>query len=398
MAAWMLRRFCNPAMLRLIPAATLAEFLKPFNRYLLSRGVPFNDSLEIDPQHHSLLIGVLLQPDSKTPPELVTALHVVDEMATEEGMNALFESKDQQSLVIRFGENPTALDVAIRFWIEEPRLLEMRHAERTFEKTRTYETFQSTSRTRRKHIASTSSRIAILEQRLDEWFVAHERGSGSTVIPVPSSEHDWFLIRHGGVFQREERHAGRQAETICFRPAKYDIVHFLRASQELRINARSKRESELYQSAFGELLFDNPQQFSGTAKYTLDPLRDLQEDALAPGPTEGIESITLREVHLLYGGEPSEIVIRKSGNLFANWSKCNRHFPESGRILSAKFRIVFSDSQTARMVTIRPPNHIQCTRDSDAIIVEEWLRLRGFILNSAVGDLHEVADAALVRT
>jgi len=42
--------------------------------------------------------------------------------------------------------------------------------------------------------------------------------------------------------------------------------------------------------------------------------------------------------------------------------------------------VKFTDSKTARTVTIRPSNIAQYTRDSDAAVVEDWLTKRGFIL------------------
>jgi hypothetical protein len=54
--------------------------------------------------------------------------------------------------------------------------------------------------------------------------------------------------------------------------------------------------------------------------------------------------------------------------------------PQKARIIRASFQVKFTDSKTARTVTIRPSNIAQYTRDSDAAVVEDWLTKRGFIL------------------
>ena len=53
-------------------------------------------------------------------------------------------------------------------------------------------------------------------------------------------------------------------------------------------------EKRLYCQKFGLRLFGDANCFPGTRKYTLEPLRELEVDALACGDIEGIESITLK--------------------------------------------------------------------------------------------------------
>jgi hypothetical protein len=144
-------------------------------------------------------------------------------------------------------------------------------------------------------------------------------------------------------------------------------------------------EKKLYRQLFGKHLFDNENCFPGTAKYTLEPLRENGADALACGDIEGIESIVLTEVHFAWGGAQGEVEIRKASDVFAALEARGRTMPEEARIIKAVFRVKFEDSKTPRSVKIRPSNIAEYTRDSDADLLERWLQLRGFIINEEAG-------------
>ena len=175
---------------------------------------------------------------------------------------------------------------------------------------------------------------------------------------------------------------------------KYDVVVYARRLGELRINARLVGEKKLYCQKLGQHLFVDENCFPGIRKYTLDPLREYGADSLACGDIEGIESITLIEINLLWGGAHREIEIRKANDIFAALAARQRELPEHPRIIKAVFKVKFADSKTPRSVTVRPPNIAQYTRDSDAALVEQWLELRGFIVHEEVTE-HEAAAQAV---
>lgn len=205
----------------------------------------------------------------------------------------------------------------------------------------------------------------------------------------------WFLVRHGEPLKREESIDGLETSSIYYRPLKYDVVLYSPAIGELRINARTSGEKQLYRSKFGEHLFGDENAFPGTNKYTLDPLRELGEDALAPGAIDGIEWIKLQEVQFYYGGKPWELVTRKSDDYFELLKSRKSTFP-SGRIFRAKFQVKFSDAKTPRSVVIRPSNIAQFTRDDDSVVVEQWLEAQGFIIDTEE-ITHEQPEEVLER-
>lgn len=224
-----------------------------------------------------------------------------------------------------------------------------------------------------------------LERELDDWFEEKRRGRGCRVFAYPDVHEVRFLVRHGEPFKREESLAGADVSSVCYRPLKYDVVVYDRQLGELRINARLVGEKKLYRLLFGKHLFGDENCFPGTAKYTLEPLREYGADSLACGDIEGIESIILTEVDFAWGGAQGEVEIRKAANVFAAFEARGRSMPERARIIKAVFKVKFADSNTPRSVKIRPSNIAEYTRDSDAGLLEEWLQLRGFIINEEAG-------------
>jgi hypothetical protein len=381
MATLTLRRFSRPTVLRAIAPARLRTFLQPHRDYLATRGVRLPKTDSPGGFDYESLAHVFLAPDQKTPRELIDAIYLIDEMSTHQGMDALLAEVEKRNLKLAPGDEHSPADIAVQVWLLDKEILERLHAERQIIKVRRFEYYQMAQRPQPKFKCPSEEQLHGLARDLDIWFEGKKRGRGTRIIACERPDGIWFLIRHGDPIKREESLDGFEASTIYYRPLKYDVVLYSPEIGELRINARSAGETKLYRAKFGEHFFGGADAFPGTNKYTLEPLRELGEDALAPGDIEGIDWIKLEEVQLYYDGKPYELVTRKSNDFFALLQRHNRVFPEEGRLFRAKFQVKFSDARTPRSVVIRPSNIAQFTRDDDSVIVEQWLAARGFILN-----------------
>jgi hypothetical protein len=109
-----------------------------------------------------------------------------------------------------------------------------------------------------------------------------------------------------------------------------------------------------------------------------------------------MDKVLLTEVHFLWGGSFSEWEIRKADDVFAAYKARKAKFPAKPRIIKACFRVTFSDSDTPRTVTIKPPNEAQYLRDADSVIVEKWLKLRSFIAKKGKQQYEPADEKALV--
>jgi hypothetical protein len=382
MATFTLRRFSCPETLKEIEAKRLLAFLKPHRRFLLSRGVSLPQSATDGELDYEELASIFMTPDGKTPKELIDALYFVDEMATPEGMDSLLAEAKQQKLRLAPGSDHSPADIAVQIWLLNSDILERKHAEHYLAKVRSFESYQMDRFKRPAFKRPSDKQLNALASDLDDWFEEKKRGRGSRIIMCQKDDGVWFLVRHGEPFKREESIDGIKASSVYFRPLKYDVLVYSPQIGELRINARSKGEKELYRTKFGKHLFGDDEIFPGTEKYTLDPLREMGEISLSLADIEGIDWIKLREVQFFFAGNPWEVVTRKSEEIFALLTSRKKSFPEGGRIIRATFQVKFSDAKTPRSVVIKPSNIAQFTRDDDSVLVEQWLEARGFIIKA----------------
>jgi len=215
-----------------------------------------------------------------------------------------------------------------------------------------------------------------------EWFSQHNRGKDTTRIETYEMDNEcWFIIRHGDPVARTPKIEGKKTQVLHFRPEKDDVVVYNPSLGEIRINARTKGEKQLYRTKFGFFLFGDENHFPGESKYTLEPLRADGKDSLDVSDIEGIEQIILREIEFFWGGSQSAIEIRRANDIFAMWQQHDPPYTirENAKINRAAFHVYFTGSSKPRNVQIRPSNTLNLGRHCDAALVERWLMERGFI-------------------
>jgi len=383
--------------LKAITRAHLLQLLSPYRDYFTGRGVVLPSPEDADSLDYEGLVRVFMAPDIDTPPPLAEALYMINEMATPEGMDELLVEAEQRGVTLDEGQDHTPGDVAVQVWLRDRDLLERKHAEQFLVRPRSFEYFQTkVSPVPRFHMPGGEA-LAALESHLDDWFEGKKRGRGCRVFPYQKEDGVWFLVRHGEPFKREGAIEAGQSSSVFYRPEKHDVLVYTPAIGELRMNARSKGEKQLYCETFGFHLFGDENFFPGAGKYTLEPLRTDGEASLVCTDVEGMDWVKLKEVRFLWGGAETEIEIRKANDIFAALATGQRTMPAKPRIIRASFQVKFSDSRTPRMVTIRPSNIAEYTRDDDSAVVEEWLSRRGFIQLERTED-HEEAAAALASS
>ena len=380
MATYNLRRFAHAEGLKAIGREHLLALLKPHKSYLDSRGFTLPPPSDSDGIDYEQLVNVLMSPDTTTPKGLIDALYFVHEMATPESMDILLHEADSNGITLDGNPDPTPADVAVQVYLQDKDLLERKHAEQYLTRPRSYEYFQTETTPVPKFRKPSQKTLSALARDLDDWFEKKKRGRGSRVFVYPKKDVVWFLVRHGDPFKREGSLDGDQTSSVFYRPEKYDVLVYDPATGEIRMNACSKGEKEMLRQKFGRHLFNDDDFFPGTGKYTLEPLRSDGDASIVCTDVDGMEWVRLKEVQYFWGGAEKEIEIRKANDVFAALAARGRGMPSKARIIRASFQVKFTDSKTARTVTIRPSNIAQYTRDSDAAVVEDWLSKRGFIL------------------
>ena len=99
-------------------------------------------------------------------------------------------------------------------------------------------------------------------------------------------------------------------KNVHYRPEKFDVLVYDPANGEIRMNARSKGEKQLYREKFGFHLFGSAKYFDGESRFSLEPLREAGAESLVCSDIDGMEKVTLKEIRFFRGGEFKEIEIR----------------------------------------------------------------------------------------
>jgi hypothetical protein len=224
--------------------------------------------------------------------------------------------------------------------------------------------------------------IGALTLSLDAWFAANQRGSETTRVEIyPIGGEFWFLIRHGDIFARAAKVQQQATEILHFRPERDDVVVYSPLLDEIRVNARTKGERDLYIREFGLHLRGSAAYFSERGTYTLEPLRTHGADALDAREVAGVQKIRLKELEVFYEHGKQEVITRATQGLFEFAAEAPRRavaVPSEGRLARAIFEIQFAGSSRPHPVEIRLPNILKISRCCEPAPVHEWLMRSGF--------------------
>ena len=391
MATFMPRNFANAERLRTVQPTFLMALLEKHAAYFDARGVDFGKFNGGGPDYDAIA-GVLMSPDSATPSALIDDLYYVDEMATQTGMDALLEAANAAKLELDLDDEPSPADVAVQVRLRAPELLEKKHAEQfLLERRRTFVYFQSKDDVDTTYRAPNAKKVRAFEDALGARLDAMKRGRTCKLFAFKRDGGISFLVRRGDQYKREGAIEKTKTTSVYYRPEKYDVLRYDETLGELAINAEgNKKIAEHYRALVGVLLFDDDQRFPGTAKFTLDPLREAGAASLVCSDVEGIDSVVLKEVQLMRGGSFGLVEILRAKDLLAAYAEKGRELPK-GRITKASFLVKFSGQKAPRTVTIRPNNIASYTRNEDTVPVEAWMARRGFIKTS-IPETHDDAD------
>lgn len=393
MATLHLRRFASPDALKSPHPANLRALLAPHAAYIAKRRAslraeqpePVAERAADDSLDYDELAKVLMTPDEETPAALIDALYLVHEMATPDAMQQILATLDATPaatrVVLDVTPESTPADVALQLHLKAPELLGRLHAEQLVVGGRkSFECFLARRVQEGPVVTPDRAQIEAIERTLRQWFAAKRKGDLVRVLAHPARGETWFTVRHGEAYRREGAINGTVSTSVVYRPEKTDVVVYDHVSNELRVNAGTVGEKELYRTTFGLHLFGAEDYFeSKTRKYTLDPLRIDGPQSLVCTDVEGIEWVQLVEVSYFLGGAQNETLVRRATDLFAAIEEGAPGLLPKVPIVAARFRIKFADSKRPRMAKIQPKS-ASFARDDDGRLVEEWLRRRDFTL------------------
>ena len=414
-------RFSSPSTLRSIRPDLLVEWLRPSAGYLEDRGFRLPEmkshltpaagmqngegrvaSVEREARSveraqrnarlgtesvpridYDRLADIFMNPTAGMPLELLESVFLIQEMANPPGMDLLLAGAEAHGIDVGHREDLSPADVAVQFWLMNPRLLENLHNCQEITRPRSFRYFSTDANPVPAFSGPTEKQIAALEERLNGFYVAWKRGKGARVFSYPHEHEWWFLVRHGAPCRREAAMQDGEPTSVCYRPQKHDVLKYDTVRGEIAINCCCDRERRVLLRAFGTSVFGRCDFFPGTAKYSLAPLVQGRT-CLACADLFGIERVGLIEVEFFFREEPWKCVRHKAGDIFELAERGELEWPRKiEEITRATFKVKFRRARRARRLTIVPCNKALYARDSDSGVLEKFLKARGFVLDCA---------------
>ena len=313
-------KFLNRSTLRSIRPDLLLAWLRPSADYLESRGLRLPDALDLDPStnwigggawdvppsrriDYDKLAEVFMSPTADMPAKLLESVFLIQEMANPPGMDLLLAAAEAHGMDFGHRDDLSPADVAVQFWLMNPRLLENLHSCHEMARPRSFRYFSTDASPVPAFDGPTPAQVADLEERLNSFYVAWKCGKGARVFSYQQERVWWFLVRHGAPCRREGAMEDGKPTSVCYRPQKHDVLKYDGGRGEIAVNCCCDRERRVLLRHFGSALFGRHDFFPGTAKYSLAPLVQGRS-CLACANQFGIERINLIEVEFYFREQP----------------------------------------------------------------------------------------------
>ncbi len=249
----------------------------------------------------------------------------------------------------------------------------------SFQRRRRFESFVARDGAPAVQVEQLLNDTSAIEADLRTKFVEKKLGRKCTVTRRDCPGEIRFLIQRGEPYTRQPSCDDVNSGATFYRPERTDFVIVDVINNELRINAKGITVVKLYREVFCQHLFGDKDRFVYADKYTLEPLKTKGKAALECSDIEGVKSVSLTELEYRWPGPFDHRDTSRATDvlraLSRRWSsiKC-------ADFVTAKFKVDLVDEERPRFVKIIARNTTDSSRGEEALIIEEWLRQRGFIL------------------
>jgi hypothetical protein len=254
-----LRYFSHPDMLRQFEPAILVQILQTAENFFAAKGFPIpalGNGGEID---YKALASILADPDEEMPGDLVDGLHLISELGNEAYFDDLLQMAGEAGIAV--DDEVTPQDLAALIWLTQPRLLQQKDQESSFERRKTFESFAPADPAMVINAQELPQDLGELESALREYFRKKKKGRRCRVLRknAPGAVH--FYVQHGQACRREPSVKGEESACTFFRPERTDMVILDTENPELRINSASAPDMRKYRELFGLHLFGSAETF-----------------------------------------------------------------------------------------------------------------------------------------
>ncbi len=395
MTAVRLPRISRPGVLESIAPERLFALLQPFTEFFAERNVSITSPNSLDCE---AAMREITRADRETPSDLLDAICLIDELAHTSAVDLLLDRVPRKTLGLEPGGEHSKADIITAAWLNAREHLIKTHALARVKRARSFDYYQSSQAKRPTFSMPASRTLRQLESDIDSWYVDHCRGQGTKVEIFDNGQEVEISILHGSLYRRQPVVKAGVFGMQSFWPVQSDVAVYHRELGELRINAKSNKEKELYCRLLGKHLFGDESCFPTGVKYTLEPLREFGFDALTPGTVNRVKNVRLVELLLSDPDDCYGVTTKRQGDDLFRWAQARKkdiHIQRRLKGATVKMRLFGRKSDVA--ITIRPPNVAMYNRGPVAAIIEEWLLQRGFIIGGRPGRRSR-HDSALAST
>ena len=370
--------FTRPSLIRVATPAVLARLLEPHSEFLATEDFSIIDYVEAEDclPFTIKLIAIVTESGPQMPQELIEALFVVSELSTSAAR------EDVAAACVRLGfdlpATTSAEDQAIHLWCASKKIARQLYVERLPTKTRAFETYLAQTYKRTRTIDTSPEAYAAIRDSMERFFVKHKHTSGLSLYAYPRGNDEiWFLIRRGGKFRNVAATTeSGESNVVGLFPEDFDIVVVNTKHEELRVHASGARAKAKYRETFGFFLFGRDSHFEEVACYDLTPLRTHGPASLISSDCEEIRLVKLVELTLLLPSGKNEY---SAPDVFEHMDRQNLRIEAHHRLVGATFQFRFRDDPKLRRVILKAGNVANYERDEDSPVIDEWLKLRGFL-------------------
>jgi len=299
-----------------------------------------------------------------------------------------------------------ALLAAIHNWPDNQHLLERANARARIHGKSSFKYYAPASDHRNKYHSPTPESLRDAEALLKQHFIeqgfimagAQERSV--RIIHYEYANEIWFLIWYA---DKKRRHRGCEADGewkyYDFNPEQFDAVVYNKVYGDIRMNTKNQRKKDhsKYRIAIGHMLLGDGAAFLPTKKMVV--LRPLEAaDAMSLFATDdipGLASIEPVQLDYLPFGVPRRFTVKayKDSSLLVTNELAPRLVPDGASVASAIFEYRLSDSARRGKLSLSFGNKVSYERDGDSLVLEEWLRRRGFVLSFVEGTAYGTSAA-----
>lgn len=367
----------------------LAHFPEYTERFSLDLSAP---QLDLDAVHQ-LLMGDAI------PEALNDLLYISNALGTSSGWQLI----EEQSVRDRFRLppfNPTysyidlAVNVALSSWPNGTAFLESAYACQRIHAKSSFKYYGMISDIRSNFHLPTDEGLAFMRKILCNHFIergyirAGEQERAVRIIQYDYVNEIWFLICYA---DRKKRFRGwtdeGESKNFEFNPEQYDAVVYNKVYGDIRMNTCGQRvkDHQKYRYAFGTLLFDNGGAFHPSKDVvSLAPLADSRAAELfnvddIPN-IAFIEPISLKYEAILSPLKESCTAPADSSLRVLSRFK-PRLVPDEAFVTHVVFSYRLKDSKHVGKLELSHGNTIAYDRDGDSMVLEEFLRKRGFVIS-----------------